>query len=418
MKCETEILIIGAGAVGVCCAHYLREAGKEVMLIDKGDVCSGASYGNAGLIVPSYSIPLPAPGVITQSLKWLLDRESPFYIKPSMRPSLLHWMWRFARACNVGHVKRSIPVLRDLTQESLRLFKELNSLDGMEFGFEQKGIVELFGTRDGFEEGKRALGLLRSFGIKGEVLDDDALMQRTKGIETTVTGAICFYDDALLIPDQFVRQLAQYEVSCGLELLTQTRVIGFETSKGKITGVHTTRGDISAKEVVITAGAWSGLVARDLGIRLMIEPAKGYSITYKKPDHCLEIPVSFAEARVVMTPMGETVRFAGILELVRFDDSISIRRLRGIEKQIARYLPRFDLSSMEMLEIWQGFRPCSPDGLPYIGRPRRWSNLVIATGHGMLGVSQAPATGKLVAQILSGQRPFLDPDLVRIERFG
>ena len=418
MMYDTEVLIIGAGAVGVCCAHYLREAGKEVMLIDKGDVCSGASYGNAGLIVPSYSMPLPAPGVIAQSLKWLLDRESPFYIKPSLRPSLLRWMWKFICACNVDHVKRSIPVLRDLTLESLRLFKELNSLEGMDFCFEQKGIVELFRTRDGFEEGKWALELLRSFGIKGELLDEESLAQWVNGMCSKIAGAIAFYDDASMIPDRFVKQLVQYETKHGLELRAQTRVVGFKKSMGRITTVHTTRGEICAREVVIAAGAWSPLIARNLGVKLVMEPAKGFSITYRRAGHFLERPVSLAEARVVITPMVDMVRFAGILELVGFDDSISINRIRGMQKAVTAYFPEFDFKDMELIEIWHGFRPCSADGLPYIGRPRRWRNLVIATGHGMLGLSQAPATGKLVAQILSGEKPFVDLRLFRIERAG
>ncbi len=418
MNHEAEVLVIGGGAIGICCAHYLRERGKEVMVVEKGDICSGASYGNAGLVVPSYSIPLAAPGVISQSMKWLVDPESPFHIKPTLRPSLFHWLWKFRGACNWRHVRKSIPVLRDLTQESLRLFEELAALQELKFGFEKKGLLELFRTEAGFEKGKQTFKMLEPFGIEAEVLENADLEQLIGGLETRAVGGIFSHGDALLIPDRFVKQLGGYEAEQGAHLATRVEVIGFDTSGRRISKVHTTRGDISVEEVVLAGGAWNSGIARDLGIRLMIEPAKGYSITFKKPDRCPQIPLTLAESYVVLTPMGDMVRFAGTLELAGFDQSINTRRVRAILKTVSGYFPDLDLDAMEVIEIWQGLRPCTPDGLPSIGRPPSWENVMVAGGHGMLGISLAPATGKLVSQLMTGKAPFMDPAPLRIERFS
>jgi D-amino-acid dehydrogenase len=418
MEHEAEVLIIGGGAIGICCAHYLREQGKEVTVVEKGQVCSGASYGNAGLIVPSYSIPLAAPGVILQCLKWLPDPENPFYIKPSLRPALLSWMWKFRGACNDRHVRRSIPVLHGLTFQSLRLFEELAGMQGLHFGFEKKGLLDLFRTTAELEEGKKAFSLLQAFGIEGDVLGKAELAELTGGLRTSAVGAIFSRGDAHLVPDQFVKQLAGHAAEQGVHLATSTEVIGFEASGRRVTRVHTTRGDISAEEVIVAGGAWSPQIARDLHIRLMIEPAKGYSVTFKIPERFPQIPCNLAEAKVVLTPMGDMVRFSGTLELAGFDQSINRRRVGAVLKTVPAYLPDLEPGNMEIIEIWQGLRPCTPDGLPYIGRPRPYDNVIVAAGHGMLGISLAPATGKIVSQLATGKTPFMDLFPLRIERFS
>jgi D-amino-acid dehydrogenase len=418
MEHKAEVLVIGGGAIGICCAHYLRKQGKEVTVVEKGEVCSGASYGNAGLIVPSYSIPLAAPGVILQCLKWLPDPESPFYIKPSLRPALLSWMWKFRGACNDRHVRRSIPVLHGLTLESLHLFEELAGMQDLHFGFEKKGLLDLFETTAGLEEGKKEFKLLQTFGIEGDVLGKADLAEFTGGLRTRTVGAIFSRTDAHLIPDQFVKQLAEHAAGQGVHLAPSTEVIGFETSGRRVTRVHTTRGDISAEEVIVAGGAWSAQIARGLCIRLLIEPAKGYSVTFKKPERFPEIPCNLSEAKVVLTPMGNMVRFAGTLELAGFDQSINRRRVGAVLKTVPAYLPDLEPDNMEIIEIWQGLRPCTPDGLPYIGRPRSYDNVIVAAGHGMLGISLAPATGKIVSQLAAGESPFMDLFPLRIERFS
>ena len=417
MNQKTETLVIGGGAIGICCAYYLHGLGKNVTVVEKDDICSGSSYGNAGLIVPSYSIPLAAPGVISQGLKWMLNPESPFYIKPRFNSEFLSWLWKFRSACNENNVRTALPVLSGLSSASLDLFDDLAALEGLHFGFEKNGIAEIFHTHKGFEKGVKDARRLQEYGIQNKILAIGEIVQYTQGMRTTAVGGIFFPGDAHLMPDQFVRQLARHLENKGVHLLTSVEVLGFETSGRKVTTVKTTRGDISVEEVILAGGSWSAEMARELKIKILMEPAKGYSVTYKRPPGFPSVPLAMAEAKVVLTPMSDMVRFAGTLELAGFDMSINKRRLHAILKAVPAYFPDIDPDVLELIEIWRGLRPCSPDGLPYLGRPRQYDNTIIAAGHGMLGISLAPITGKIVAQLSSGQTPAVDMDALRIERF-
>ena len=415
---KTETLVIGGGAIGICCAYYLHGLGKNVTVIDKDDICCGSSYGNAGLIVPSYSTPLAAPGVISQGLKWMLHPESPFYIKPRFNWELLSWLWKFRNACNENNVRKALPILSGLSSASMDLFDDLAALEGFNFGFEKNGIAEIFNTHKGFEKGAKEARRLQEYGIEHNILGNGEIRQYTQGLRTTAVGGIFFPGDAHLIPDQFVRQLARHLENKGVHLLTAVEVLGFETSGRKVTTVKTTRGDISVEDVVLAGGSWSAELARELKIKVLMEPAKCYSVTYKRPPGIPPLPLAMAEAKVVLTPMSDMVRFAGTLELAGFDMSINKRRLHAILKAVAAYFPDIDTDALELIEIWRGLRPCPPDGLPYLGRPRRYDNVIISTGHGMKGISLAPITGKIVSQLASGQTPAMDIAAFGIERFN
>jgi D-amino-acid dehydrogenase len=194
-------------------------------------------------------------------------------------------------------------------------------------------------------------------------------------------------------------------------------VIGIETADRRIIGVQTTRGEIGVDQVVLAGGAWSPAITRRLKLKLAIQPAKGYSVTFKRPPGYPAIPLGLGEARVIVTPMGDTLRVAGTLELAGMDLSVNLRRVQAILKNVPKFLRDLDPSRLELIEIWRGLRPCTPDGLPYIGRPRAYDNLVIAAGHAMLGMSLAPITGKLVSELTVRIEPSLDLTPFRIERF-
>jgi D-amino-acid dehydrogenase len=414
---KTETLVIGAGAIGICCAFYLNQLGKNVAVVEKDNICAGASHGNAGLIVPSHSIPLAAPGVITQGLKWMFDPESPFYIKPRLDRRFLSWLWKFRSACNEANVSRALPVMSKLNAASLELFDELAALEGVDFNLEKKGAVQVFLTRNEFDKGVEDARRLQEFGVESEVLEKNELEPYAANNRIAGVGGIFFPQDAQLIPDRLVHQLARHIESNGVELLTSTEVLGFESSGRRVTTVKTTRGDIEAEEVIVAGGSWSGDLARELKIKLPLEPAKGYSVTYKRPPFCPDIPVMLAEAKVVLTPMDDMLRVAGTLELAGFDMSINNRRLQAILKAVTGYLPDLNPGDLELIEIWRGLRPCSPDGLPYIGRPRRYDNVIIAAGHGMKGISLAPVTGLIVSQLANNEQPQVDMSALSVERF-
>lgn len=414
MGCDGRVLVIGGGVIGVCSAYYLARSGWDVVLVDKGPICSGCSYGNAGFILPSHSIPLAAPGVLGKGLRWLLDRESPFYIKPRLDPDLILWLLRFASSCKWDRVHRAIPLIHSLHRASIALYEELASEEGIRFGFRKDGMLMLFRTEEGYEEGVREAELLKGYGIRSEVLDGDELHDLEPSILPSVVGGIFYPDDASLNPADFVLGLARRVQDLGVRVVPGLEVVGFEVSRRRISRVKTADGDIYADHIVLAAGAWSATIGRWLGLRLPIQPAKGYSVTARCEGFNPRIPMLLKEDRIAIAPLGKEVRFSGTLELSGLDISIDRIRLAAILKGARRYVGCPDHMDPEP---WAGLRPCTPDGIPIIGRISALENLVIATGHSTIGLALGPVTGKLVSKILCGEDPGFDISLLGPERF-
>ena len=412
-------MVVGGGVVGVCAAYYLARGGAAVTLVERGEVAAGSSYGNAGLVVPSHAVPLAAPGVLWRGLKWLANPESPFWIRPRLDPALVSWLWRFQRHCTEAHVRRAMPVIRDLSHASLARYEELAALPGFDFGFRRDGLLTVYRTAAGLEGGRHEAELLASVGIAAKLLDAPAARALEPALAPGVVGALHFPDDAHLTPDRFVRGLARVAAGLGVRVQTQTEALGFLRAGRRITAVETTRGPLPADEVVLAAGAWSPGLARGLGLALPIQAAKGYSLTYQASPDGPRMPLTAAEARFAVTPMrtqtGATLRLAGTLELAGLDLSINRRRVDAIRRAAPGYVRVPD--EAPLVEIWRGLRPCTPDGLPLLGRPRAWDNLVLAAGHAMIGMSLGPVTGHLVAALVTGERPALDLSALDPDRF-
>jgi len=298
------------------------------------------------------------------------------------------------------------------------LYDELANIDSLDFALEKKGMLELYITQQGYDKGIKDIQLIKEFGIENRILPKKELNEFIEGIRTAAVGGAYRPYDAHLIPDRFVHQLARHIEKIVVRLLTSCEVLDFETSGRHVTWIKTTRGDILAEEIVIAGGAWSTELARPLQLNLSMQPAKGYSITFRRPAQCPSLPVAMAESKIVLTPMEDTLRFAGTLELSGFDQSIDMGRVQAIFKAIRTYFPDMDTDSLELLEIWRGLRPCSPDGLPYLGRVPRYDNVILATGHGMLGISLAPITGKIVSQLSANANPAVNMTALSVERFN
>jgi D-amino-acid dehydrogenase len=410
-----SVLVIGGGVIGVSSAYYLARDGWEVTVLEKGEICAGSSYGNAGLIVPTHLVPLAAPGVWWQGVKWMLNAESPFYIKPRASLELARWLWRFRAACTPGRVRRAMPLLRRLSMESLELYRGFAEKD-FDFGFREAGSLTVFATPEGLAHGREEARLLREGGANVEILDGAQARSLEPMLQKDVVGALYGKEDALLVPDRFVKGLAKHAEAGGVRIMTGTEAIGFRSSGGRITAVETTRGTLSADTVVVAAGAWSPALGRTLGLRIPIQPAKGYSLTYRRPPRAPSIPLLPAEGRFSVTPMGEFLRFGGTLELAGMDLSINRRRVDTLRRKALQCIEGGE--SFELLELWRGLRPCTPDGLPLVGRPRKIENLIMAAGHAMVGMSLGPATGRLVAHLAGGSTPPADVQLLDPDRFG
>lgn len=412
---KDKVLVVGGGVIGICSAYYLSAQGMPVTVLEKGEIAAGCSYGNAGLIVPSYAIPLAAPGVLTRSLKWLLDTASPFYIEPRLNLDLLLWLCRFAWACRHGPMYKAIPVLLALGRASAALLEELIAAGRLVCGYQKKGWLLLFDSQEGLREAVNEAALLRRYGVASEALDRAGVCQILPNVTDKVVGGIFYREDAHLAPELFVQGVAVLAQRHGALLMTKTEVLGFKTANRRITTVITTRGDLQADTVVLAAGAWSPILARDLQIRLPIQAAKGYSLTVKAPSSSPPVPLYLTESKVAITPLGDRLRFSGTLELAGLDMTVDLRRVAAIRQATDHYLN--GLSEVKPLEIWRGLRPVTPDGLPIIGRSRHYENLIVATGHGMLGMTLGPITGKLVAQLVMEQKPDLDLQPLLPERF-
>lgn len=412
-----DVLIVGGGVVGLFTARYAAERGLSVTVVERGGPADeGCSFGNAGMIVPSHVVPLAAPGMVSLGLRYLLSPESPFYVRPRASLDLLRWGARFWRAANARHVERSAPVLRDLHIASRACFEELAGT--IDFGLVTRGLLMLCKTTHGLEEEARAADHARSLGVPATVLSAAEAQALEPGVRLDVAGAIHYPLDAHLTPGRLMASLRESLERSSVRMVWNASVTGWKTREGRVEAAVTTRGDLTADEYVLAAGVWSTPVARDLGLSLPMQAGKGYSLTLPAPRRLPHLCALLHEARVAVTPMGRALRVGGTMELTGIDTAVNPARVRGIVKAVPRYLPDFEVGDFDGLPAWVGLRPCSPDGLPYLGRTGRFRNLSVATGHSMMGVSLAPISGRLMAETLAGAPPSIDIEALSPDRYS
>ena len=415
MPTQHDVLIIGAGVIGACMAHYLLDAGREVTIIDKGRLGGGASHGNAGYIVPSHATPLASPTSLREGITGLLNPDSPFYIKPRFNIELFRWLTRFALASRQSQADRNRPILRDLSMLSAELFQDLIPRGELDCDYEKLGLLEAYNDHDRFDEGKVEAQQLLDIGLNLTILDRDETLATEPALREDIVGSVLMQQDAHLNPARFMAEMGQWLIGRGANVLTETEVTGVSVTGRSVTALHTPTGDHTANEYVLAAGSWSPLIGNQLGLRIPIQPAKGYSITQERPENGPRLPTLLMESRVAITPFGRLLRYAGTLEMAGIDTSINERRVQAINDAIPRYYKSWP--ETPIVETWAGMRPVTPDGLPIIGRPAHLDNLFLATGHAMLGLSLSAATGHLAAQYLTGLPPDLDLTPFRPARF-
>jgi D-amino-acid dehydrogenase len=351
-----------------------------------------------------------------QSVRWALDPESPLYIKPRCEWKLAAWLWRFLRSMNRRTMLRSVAALTELSTFSLEAYRQLAAQEPAGLGFEQRGLLVVAQTDAGLAAARSEMELVGRHGIKGHEVDAAGI----RGLEPALCGAaICggvyFPNEAHLEPLAAVSTLVDRAERAGAKVHTETEVFEIVSHGRRIEGVRTTRGFIAADHVVLAAGAWSPRFARSLRMRIPMLSGKGYAVTLEPLSPTPAIPCLLIEKKIAVTPRASTIRLAGTLELVDLDESITARRVQAIVDNARQYLnvP----ASPRIVEVWRGLRPCTPDGMPIIGRPATFDNLTVATGHQMLGLQTAPATGRLVADLVLGRTPTFDPHPFRPDRF-
>lgn len=413
-----RVVIIGGGVIGVCTAYYLWKEGVDAAIIDQGEIGEGCSFGNAGLVCPSHFIPLAAPGALAQGLRWMLNPRSPFYIKPRINRDLFSWLWNFRGAGTPARCDAAMPIMRDMHLASVELFRGLTRLPEVDPGFLNNGLLMLFNSPKGRAEEIRVAERAHELGLPAEVLDTKGINGLDPQLRAHALGGVFYPRDCHLDPSRFVQSLAAYLVRQGAKMYAGAQVSGFQRDGRDITSVKTSRGEFTAEQFILAAGSWSPGVLRDLDITLPIQAAKGYSVTVKEPQRRLNIPLLLTEAKVAVTPMGSRLRFGGTLELAGMDLSINRKRVDALLDAVPRYLTGFNPAEYKSIEPWAGLRPCTPDGLPFIGRFPTVPNLIAATGHAMWGLSLGPITGKLVSELVVRDRTSLDLSLMRVDRFA
>ena len=416
----SKAIVIGGGIIGLSSALYLQESGWEVTVLDKEDFLNNCSYGNCGYVCPSHFIPLATPGIVKQGLKWMWNSKSPFYVQPRLNWPLISWGIKFMRSANAEKVEAAARPLRDIALISQREYETWIGRPGFDFSYEHKGLLEIFQTPEKAEHARHTVEKAHELGLTDtKLLDYDAMQRMEPHTKINGIGAILFNCDAHLYPNKLMSALIAQLKQKGVQLLTGEEAIRFEKQGNRLTKVITAKNGYEADAVVIATGSWSREVAALLDLPLPLMPGRGYSVTLENSPYHLNYPAILVEGRAAITPMdGNKIRFGGTMEITSTKTPPRMNRVQGILDAVKRFFPEFDVPLPPADKIWYGYRPCSADGLPFIGRTKKWNNTVVATGHSMLGLSLGPGTGKLVSELVNRQPASMDLAPFEVERFG
>lgn len=414
MKC----IVIGGGIIGLSSAYYLQQSGWDVTVIDKGDFSNNCSYGNAGYVCPSHFVPMAAPGIVRQGFKWMLNAESPFYVKPRLSLDLIDWGMKFIRSANAAHVERSAVPLRDIAILSKQLYEDWVKQPGFDFGYEEKGLLDMFQLPQNEVHAHHSVEKAQELGLDAVYLNAGEVQAMEPQTELNIHGAVYFKCDAHLYPNKLMFNLLELLHERKVRFVPNETVTGFEQRDGKISKVETNKGIYDCDMVVVATGSWSREMAAKLAVKLPMAAGRGYSVTYEDAPYKLNHPAILMEGRVAITPMnGNKIRFGGTMEITSLNAPPNMNRVKGILKTVQRYIPAYNIPMPPKEQVWFGYRPCSADGLPYIGRLNNIGNCILATGHSMLGLSLGAGTGKLVSELANEQTPSMNIKPFSPERF-
>ena len=412
---NSRVVVIGGGIIGMSVATELAAKGATVTVVDSGQVGYGCSYGNAGWMTPCFAMPLPMPGLLFKSMKWMMNPEGPLYIKPSPSLLLARWLTLFLKNMNEKQATRAIEVLVEISKTSLDAYKKLEASSGGFTKMEQKGLLMVAQTKAGVAAAEDEMHRVAQFDVAGKSLSPDEIRKLEPSLTGHLEGGVYFPDEAHAEPLLVVKAIAEQAKLRGVKILENTTVTKFVTGKnGQIENLETTAGDMTADTYVLATGSWSKDLGKQLGISVPILGGKGYAMIVDPLKVQPKIPMMLLEKKVAITPRQGSLRIAGTLELVDQDFSITERRVKAIEKGAREFLTLPE--KLEVKELWRGLRPCTPDGVPLMGFSKKVKNLYLCCGHQMLGLQSGLGSGIYAADEISGKpvdskfKNLLDPN--------
>jgi D-amino-acid dehydrogenase len=411
------ITIIGGGVIGLCSAYYLQKEGYSITVIDRADITDGCSFGNMGYMSPSHFVPLASPGIIAEGFKHMLSSSSPFYIKPRLNWYLMQWGWHFWKSSNAATVKKNAPHLNNLLQLSRGLINDMRNEIGDVFDMEEKGCLMMCKQQKTLDHEFHLADDAEKFGLKVERLLKHNVQKLEPDVELNVAGAVLFKDDCHFNPRKMMIALKNYLEKKGVRFQLNTTVTDFEKSGDAISAVITDKGKFDCGQVVVATGSWLPVVAKMMGIKLLLQPGKGYSHTYQHVEKNIKYPSILVDGRCAITPWGHQLRIGGTMELSGINNKVLINRMQGIYDSAKDFYPGLKIDFPPADKIWNGLRPVTPDGLPYIGRTNTYKNVIIAGGHAMLGISEGTGTGKIVSQLIKNEKPEIAMEAFNPQRF-
>jgi D-amino-acid dehydrogenase len=412
------VVIVGGGVIGVCSAYFLAKRGVAATVLERGDLCRGASFGNAGGITPGH-VPINKPGRIAQALRSLNRPTNPLYLAPRWDPALVRWLWRFARHCTPEHLEASMAIFGPLGHASMVLFEQLVAEESLACAYRSEGYAEVYRTAKGLAAGREDAALGRRFGFESAILSGDEAREHEPALSDAIVGAIRYPVGATLDPYRFVVELAERAARLGARIRTGADVARVLVRGGAVAGVELQGGEVVEADVVLlAAGAYTAGLTRPLGLRLPLQGAKGYHRDYDPKDGAtpgLRTACIIGESAIFCADLGGFVRLAGTLEFSGLNEDM--RRSRLEQLTIGARQSFRGMGDAAPISEWCGLRPCLPDGLPAIGAAPGIPGLFVATGHAMMGLTLGPVTGQLVAECVLDGAPSADLQALRVGRF-
>lgn len=403
----SRTVVAGAGVIGLLAAYELARRGEQVTIYDSGHPGAACSAGNPGWITPSFSGPLAGPGLVTDTLRSMVSPASPIYVRPRLDLDLARWLWRFWHHCNLRDYEASCGALAALNRRTIACFDALQA-DGVEFEMHRTGLLIVFLSQARRTRHQKGLAwLLPTLGYApprelsvAEVLDMEP------GLSPAVVGGLFMEGVYHVRPETLAAGLAQRLAAIGAQIRPGVEVTGVVRRGREIRAVATEEGEVEADRLLLAAGAWSGVLARRIGFPLPVIPGTGYSVTVSRPALCLGHALLLSETGVACSPFRDALRIGGTVEFTSLTAGATPRRIASIRAAAGRYLKDWAGGSSQV--EWKGMRPFLPDGLPAIGRAPGFDNVYVATGHGMNGVTLAPMTGAVIADLMVRGQADLD----------